>query len=102
MISWGRSWRSRASGKKPAGIARSRCGLPRGERVGALQEYDEALRLRPDYGPAHYRLALALMMERRVDEAAVRLAKVLRTNPKHRGARKLMRALEENRPLSDY
>jgi tetratricopeptide (TPR) repeat protein len=73
-----------------------------GERAGALQEYDEALRLRPDYGPAHYRLALALMMERRVDEAAVRLAKVLRTNPKHRGERKLMRALEENRAQSDY
>ena len=73
-----------------------------GERAGALQEYDEALRLRPDYGPAQYRLALALMMERRVDEAAVRLAKVLRANPKHRGARKLMRVLEENRALSDY
>ena len=32
----------------------------------------------------------------------MRLAKLLRTNPKHRGARKLMRALEANRPLLDY
>ena len=75
--------------------------LVQGERVEAHRELAEVLRVRSDYARAHYRLALALMMEHRVSEAIPHLASVLDAHPEHRAARKLMRAIEDQRTRSD-
>jgi tetratricopeptide (TPR) repeat protein len=46
-----------------------RCLAAKGDMTGALREFDEALRLFPEFGPAHYARGLALRSVGRADEA---------------------------------
>lgn len=52
------------------------------DRQEALQEVQEALRLRPDFAEAHQNLALLLDHDGRTDEAVAHYRETLRLNPR--------------------
>jgi tetratricopeptide (TPR) repeat protein len=58
-----------------------------GHREEAIQHYQQALRLRPDYPDAHLNLALALADEGRIEDAVAHEAEALRLDPLLPGAR---------------
>ena len=60
-----------------------------------MRHYRAALNLRPDSTAAHYRFAIALMLDDRMAEAAKHVSTVMLRDPKHRGARFLARKIRE-------
>jgi tetratricopeptide (TPR) repeat protein len=65
-----------------------------GDLDGAIAEYREAVRLRPDYDLAHYWWGIVLFRQGQLDEAIEHFSRTLEINPDHGAAR---RALEEAR-----
>ncbi len=57
---------------------------------GAIAEYREAVRLRPEYDFAHYWWGVLLVQQGQLDEAIEHFHKTLEINPEHRGARQAL------------
>jgi len=55
--------------------------LQSGQMPEAMEHYEEALRIKPDYAEAHYNLGVALYQAGRVSEAVEQFEQVLRINP---------------------
>jgi tetratricopeptide (TPR) repeat protein len=53
----------------------------------AIAQYEQAIRLRPDFGEAHYRLGMALLEAGRLPDAIAELEKAWRINPDPQGRR---------------
>jgi len=53
--------------------------------VKAVDSFNKALELKPDHGPAHFSLALALDQQGKLDEAITKMENVVRLNPRDVG-----------------
>ena len=63
------------------------------KRVESIHHYREALRLQPDSARAHYKLAIALMMDGQPGEAEEHVARASAARPNHRGVRHLLQSV---------
>ena len=63
------------------------------KRVESIHHYREALRLQPDSARAHYKLAIALMMDGQPGEAEEHVARASAARPNHRGVRHLLHSV---------
>jgi len=85
----------------PKFLARAHANLAsvlanQGDLDGAIMEYRESVRLRPDYDVAHYWWGMVLFQQGKLDEAIERFRTVLEINPNHQDARRALdRALVE-------
>jgi len=61
-----------------------------GDSRGAIQQFEDVLRLAPENPTAHYNLALLFAAENRHEEAITHLRSVLKTNPNDAAARRLL------------
>ncbi len=52
-----------------------------GQREEAIEHFQQALRIRPDYAEAHYNLGLAFTQLGRIDQAIAHYQQALRINP---------------------
>ena len=64
-----------------------------GRLVEAADEFDQAIRLKPDYAQAHYNLAITLGRMRRFSEAADQLEQAVRLEPDYGEARETLARL---------
>jgi Flp pilus assembly protein TadD len=67
-------------------IARNNLGnacAMKGQIEEAIHQYQETLRLKPDYAPAHYNLGVTLYRSGRIDEATCQFQETLRLKPDH-------------------
>jgi cytochrome c-type biogenesis protein CcmH/NrfG len=65
----------------------------------AIAQYEEALRLKPDFAAIHLRLAMALLKTTgRNNEARAHLETVLRLQPGNQAARQILAGIKESRP----
>jgi Flp pilus assembly protein TadD len=60
----------------------------------AIDEFREAVRLKPDSAEAHYSLGAAYMNAERYDEASALFQKAIEIDPGHRPARIMLKELE--------
>jgi tetratricopeptide (TPR) repeat protein len=64
----------------------------------AVEQYEQALRLQPDYAVAHYNLGNALLELRRVPEAAGHFEQAVRLEPRFDAARDMLARLRTLSP----
>ena len=69
--------------------------LTQNRRADAISHYVEALR--PDHAAGHYKLGIALVKERRWDEAVEHLTIASRARPHHRGVEYFIQMIEKHR-----
>jgi Flp pilus assembly protein TadD len=61
--------------------------LRQGDREGAINQFNNALKLAPDYAPAHYQLALALQQKGDVEQARAEFDKAHQLDPRLKAPR---------------
>ena len=65
-----------------------------GKREEAMEHYQQALRIKPDFAVAHYNLGIALRQAGRVGEAIGQLEQALRIQPDFSQARNALARLQ--------
>ena len=89
-------WRRRVRSRKPSPSTSRPCGSipitprrtttsgwlwPNGQAREAIEHYQQALRIKPDYAEAHNNLGIALLQEGKIEEAIAQYEQALRINP---------------------